>query len=65
MGIFQDSAGDGLWYTIPARSGDKTMVCIAIRREDKSRWERRTPLTPIHVQQLTGQGIEVDRKSVV
>lgn len=35
------------------------MVCIAIRREDKSRWERRTPLTPIHVQQLAGQGIDV------
>jgi alpha-aminoadipic semialdehyde synthase len=25
---------------------------IGIRREDKSRWERRTPLTPDHVKKL-------------
>lgn len=25
---------------------------IGIRREDKSRWERRAPLTPDHVEQL-------------
>ena len=26
--------------------------CIGIRREDKNRWERRTPLTPAHVKEL-------------
>jgi alpha-aminoadipic semialdehyde synthase len=26
--------------------------CIGIRREDKNRWERRTPLTPTHVKEL-------------
>jgi alpha-aminoadipic semialdehyde synthase len=25
---------------------------VGIRREDKSCWERRTPLTPAHVQEL-------------
>jgi alpha-aminoadipic semialdehyde synthase len=28
---------------------------IAIRREDKNRWERRVPLTPIHVGPLNQQ----------
>jgi alpha-aminoadipic semialdehyde synthase len=32
---------------------------IGIRREDKSRWERRTPLTPDAVEKLVRQGIEV------
>lgn len=33
---------------------------IGIRREDKSRWERRVPLTPSHVGDLvTGEGIDV------
>ena len=27
-------------------------ACIGIRREDKNRWERRTPLTPAHVSEL-------------
>ncbi|MDQ7007100.1 MAG: bifunctional lysine ketoglutarate reductase /saccharopine dehydrogenase family protein [Acidobacteriota bacterium] len=35
------------------------MVAIAIRRENKSRWERRTPLTPAHVRQIVAQGIDV------
>ena len=35
------------------------MVAIAIRREDKSRWERRAPLTPTHVRQIVAQGIDV------
>ena len=26
--------------------------CIGIRREDKNRWERRTPLTPAHIKEL-------------
>ncbi len=33
--------------------------CIGIRREDKSRWERRTPITPDGVRALTEQGIQV------
>ncbi len=34
--------------------------CIGIRREDKNRWERRTPLTPTHVKGLKETyGIEV------
>jgi saccharopine dehydrogenase (NAD+, L-lysine-forming) len=32
---------------------------IGIRREDKNRWERRVPLTPEHVAELTRHGIEV------
>ncbi len=32
---------------------------LGIRREDKNRWERRSPLTPRHVGVLTGQGVEV------
>jgi saccharopine dehydrogenase (NAD+, L-lysine forming) len=32
---------------------------IGIRREDKNRWERRAPLTPEHVAELTRHGIEV------
>lgn len=32
--------------------------CAGIRREDKSKWERRTPLTPSHVKELIdGHGI--------
>lgn len=30
-----------------------------IRREDKSRWERRAPLAPQHVKQLVQRGIKV------
>jgi alpha-aminoadipic semialdehyde synthase len=32
---------------------------IGIRREDKNRWERRTPLTPAHVDALVKQGVSV------
>jgi alpha-aminoadipic semialdehyde synthase len=32
---------------------------IGIRREDKSQWERRVPLTPDQVKKLVAQGIEV------
>jgi alpha-aminoadipic semialdehyde synthase len=32
---------------------------IGIRREDKSDWERRAPLTPEHVRRLAGDGIDI------
>jgi len=32
---------------------------IGIRREDKNRWERRAPLTPEHVAELTRHGVTV------
>ena len=32
---------------------------IGIRKEDKNEWERRVPLSPDHVRELVGQGIEV------
>jgi alpha-aminoadipic semialdehyde synthase len=32
---------------------------IGIRREDKNEWERRVPITPDHVRQLTKEGIAV------
>jgi len=32
---------------------------IGIRREDKNRWERRVPLTPEHVAELTRRGVAV------
>jgi len=32
---------------------------IGIRREDKNRWERRVPLTPEHVAELTRHGVAV------
>lgn len=32
---------------------------IGIRRETKSKWERRAPLTPDHVRRLTAAGLEV------
>ncbi|MDX1390594.1 MAG: hypothetical protein R3344_15500, partial [Acidobacteriota bacterium] len=32
---------------------------IGIRREDKSRWERRVPLAPAHVERLVRDGLEV------
>ena len=32
---------------------------IGIRREDKNRWERRAPLTPEHVAELTRHGVPV------
>jgi len=32
-------------------------ACIAIRREDKNRWERRSPLIPEQVGQLIGEGL--------
>ena len=32
---------------------------IGIRREDKNEWERRVPLTPVHVEQLTKSGFKV------
>ena len=28
------------------------MIDIGIRREDKNEWERRVPLTPLHVEEL-------------
>ena len=32
---------------------------LGIRREDKNRWERRVPLTPLHIKELKQQyGIE-------
>ncbi len=34
-------------------------VCVGIRREDKSVWERRVPLIPEHVWDLKEQGVEV------
>lgn len=33
--------------------------CIGIRREDKSPWERRTPITPAGVRALAEQGVRV------
>jgi hypothetical protein len=27
-------------------------ICIGIRREDKSHWERRVPFIPIHIQEV-------------
>ncbi len=32
---------------------------IGIRKEDKSRWERRVPLAPAHVERLVADGLEV------
>src|SRR5262245_17520670 len=32
---------------------------IGIRREDKNRWERRAPLAPEHVKELTRHGVVV------
>jgi alpha-aminoadipic semialdehyde synthase len=37
-------------------AGDRV---IGIRREDKNRWERRVPLTPEHVAELTRRGLSV------
>lgn len=34
-------------------------LCIGVRREDKSRWERRVPITPAAVRTLADQGIQV------
>lgn len=34
-------------------------VCIGIRREDKSIWERRVPLIPDHVREIEKEGINV------
>jgi alpha-aminoadipic semialdehyde synthase len=34
-------------------------VCIGIRREDKSIWERRVPLIPDHVREIEREGVEV------
>lgn len=33
--------------------------CVAIRREDRNRWERRAPLAPKHVAELVKKGIKV------
>lgn len=43
--------------SVSSSSGRKR--CIGIVREVYNKWERRAPLTPIHVQQLTQQGIRV------
>jgi len=32
---------------------------LGLRREDKSHWERRTPITPAHVRQLVERGVRV------
>lgn len=32
---------------------------VGIRREGKSRWERRSPLAPVHVKALVEKGIKV------
>lgn len=34
-------------------------MLIGIRGEDKNRWERRAPLTPDHVKDLVGRGIDI------
>jgi len=34
-------------------------VCIGIRREDKSIWERRSPLIPDHIKEMQKEGVEV------
>ncbi len=36
---------------------------IAVRREDKNKWERRSSLTPEHVRRLTAAGIDVHVQS--
>ena len=37
---------------------------IGIRREDKNPWERRSPLTPVHVRELIQKyGIEIEIQS--
>lgn len=36
-----------------------THIASHVRREDKSRWERRAPLAPIHVKHLTRNGVRV------
>ncbi|RME25621.1 MAG: hypothetical protein D6806_07580 [Deltaproteobacteria bacterium] len=42
------------------RSGRGARVArLGIRREDKNRWERRTPLAPSHVARLVEKGVEV------
>lgn len=37
------------------RAKSQRLATLAIRREDKNRWERRVPLTPQHVNQLITQ----------
>ena len=32
---------------------------VGVRREDKNEWERRVPVTPDHVRNLTAQGLQV------
>lgn len=32
---------------------------VGIRREGKSRWERRSPLAPVHVKMLVEKGMKV------
>lgn len=41
------------------RRGRDSRHVVAIRREDASIWERRAPLAPCHVEQLTKQGIRI------
>lgn len=41
------------------RQSARGFPTLGIRREDKSRWERRVPLSPDHVQTLVEQGIDV------
>lgn len=32
---------------------------LAVRRENKNRWERRAPVTPSHVKELVKRGVKV------
>ncbi len=36
-----------------------SVITVGIRREDKSKWERRAPLAPEHVKELVDQGLEI------
>eukprot|EP01101_Sappina_pedata_P003285 TRINITY_DN1351_c0_g2_i1.p1 TRINITY_DN1351_c0_g2~~TRINITY_DN1351_c0_g2_i1.p1 ORF type:complete len:927 (-),score=420.65 TRINITY_DN1351_c0_g2_i1:79-2859(-) len=46
-------------FTTQYQSRLKGNGVVGIRREDKNRWERRAPLAPSHVHELTKKGIEV------
>uniref|UniRef100_A0A914URE6 Alanine dehydrogenase/pyridine nucleotide transhydrogenase N-terminal domain-containing protein n=1 Tax=Plectus sambesii TaxID=2011161 RepID=A0A914URE6_9BILA len=40
-------------------ASDGQTPCLAIRRETINAWERRAPLTPVHVKKLVKKGIRV------
>jgi len=49
-----------LWSSVRVMSSSSnTKLVVGLRNEDKNRWERRAPLTPVHVQQLSKEGIPV------